>query len=108
MLTRTLGVRGGAVHRNLDHTYEFVAELYEDRRGELVEVDAKRFVQPTLVPAREFVRAMLGGAQAQAGLPDVATGVALSEILAAIYLSAREGREVALAEVRSLGARRPA
>jgi len=108
MLTRTLGVRGGAVHRNLDHTYEFVAELYEDRRGELVEVDAKRFVQPTLVPTREFVRAMLGGAQAQAGLPDVATGVALSEILAAIYLSAREGREVALAEVRSLGARRPA
>ena len=107
MLTRTLGVRGGAVHRNLDHTYEFVAELYEDRRGELVEVDAKRFVQPTLVPAREFVRAMLGGAQAQAGLPDVATGVALSEILAAIYLSAREGREVALAEVRASGARRP-
>ena len=108
MLTRTLGVRGGAVHRNLDHTYEFVAELYEDRRGELVEIDAKRFVQPTLVPAREFVRAMLGGAQAQAGLPDVATGVALSEILAAIYLSAREGREVALAEVRAPGARRPA
>jgi hypothetical protein len=50
---------------------------------------------------------MLGGAQAQAGLPDVATGVALSEILAAIYLSAREGREVALAEVRSSRARRP-
>jgi predicted dehydrogenase len=107
MLTRTLGVRGGAVHRNLDHTYEFVAELYEDRRGELVEVDAKRFVLPALVPAREFVRAMLGGAPAQAGLPDVATGVALSEILAAIYLSAREGREVALAEVRSSRARRP-
>jgi predicted dehydrogenase len=107
MLTRTLGVRGGAVHRNLDHTYEFVAELYEDRRGELVEVDAKRFVLPTLVPAREFVRGMLGGAEARAGLPDVATGVALSEILAAIYLSAREGREVALAEVRSSRARRP-
>ena len=105
MLTRTLGVRGGAVHRNLDHTYEFVAELYEDRRGELVEVDAKRYAQPALVPARAFARAIAGGAPARERLPDVETGLRLAEVLEAIYRSAREGREVALDEVRARRAR---
>lgn len=105
MLTRTLGVDGGAVHKNLDHTYEFVAELYEDRRGELVEVDPKRFAQPALVPAREFVRAIAAGADVQARLPDVAAGLRLAEVLEAVYLSAREGREVALDEVRARGTR---
>jgi predicted dehydrogenase len=100
MLTRVLGEAGGAVQRNLDHTYEFVAELYQDRRGKLIEVDQKQFAQPAQVPVQEFVRAIRTGADVD-GLPDAATGLRLAEVLEAIYRSARDGREYALAELRA-------
>ena len=101
ILTRVLGEAGGAVERNVDHAYEFVAELYSDRRGRLVEVDRRRFEQPALVPVREFLRAMEAGAALPEGLPDAATGLRLAEVLEAAYRSAKEGREVAIAELRA-------
>lgn len=103
ILTRVLGEAGGAVERNVDHAYEFVAELYQDRRGKLVEVERRRFAQPALVPVREFLRAVRDGAAADGsgGLPDAATGLRLAEVLEAVYRSARERREFGLAELRA-------
>lgn len=95
MLTRVLGVRGGAIHRNLDHGEEFVAELHADRNGTLVTPDPAPWRRGARSPVREFARSI---ARPDPSLPDLATGVKLQRILAAIDRSAREGREVALAE----------
>ncbi len=95
MLTRVLGLRGGAIHRNLDHTEEFVAELHADRNGVLMTPDPEPWRRGARSPVREFARSI---AVADPELPDLATGVRLQRILAAIDCSAREGREVALAE----------
>lgn len=97
MLTRVLGVGGGAIHKNVDHGQEFVAELHLDRRGALVAPDPERWRRGAVVPAQEFVR---GVADPAVELPDGAAGLRLQEILAAIEQSALEGREVALAELR--------
>ncbi len=101
MLTRVLGLRGGAIHRNVDHTYDFIAELHADRRGKLVTPDSRPFARAALLPVREFVRAVAAGRSDRdhADLPDAAVGLRLQRVLAAIDLSAREGREVALAEL---------
>jgi predicted dehydrogenase len=96
-LTRALGVGGGAVHKNVDHSQKYVAELYRDRRGRLEDVDARRFAQPELAPAVEFVRKLAG--RGAGVLPGVERGLALAEVVAAIYRSARERREVAVAEL---------
>jgi predicted dehydrogenase len=106
ILTRVLGERGGAVHRNVDHGSEFVAELYGDRRGKLAAVEPGAFARPALVPAREFVRAIAGGAAERRDLPDARTGLRLQRVLAAILRSAEEGREVALAELDGGGKRK--
>jgi predicted dehydrogenase len=96
MLTRVLGVRGGAIHRNVDHGQEFVAELHQDRAGRLVSPDPAPWRRPALHPVDEFLRCAVDRAHA---VPDAATGLKLHRVLAAIARSAEEGREVALAEV---------
>jgi predicted dehydrogenase len=96
MVTRVLGEKGGAVQRNIDHTYRYQAELYADRRGRLVEVESKAFAQKALVPAREFARGVAAG---RIDGPDAQTGLRLQLVLEAIYRSAADGREVALKEL---------
>ncbi len=96
MLTRVLGVRGGAIHRNLDHTDEFVAELHADRNGTLVTPSAEPWRSGARSPVREFARSIV---DPTCVVPDLATGLRLQRVLAAIDRSAREGREVALAEI---------
>lgn len=96
MLTRVLGVGGGAIHRNLDHGQDFVAELHQDRRGALVSPDPRPWQRTALLPTHEFLRAIRDRRHA---IPDAADGLRLQRILAAIVRSADEGREVRLAEL---------
>lgn len=96
MLTRVLGVGGGAIHRNLDHGAEFVAELHQDRRGTLISPDPAPWQKAALIPVQEFVRALADPSHA---IPDAATGLRLQRVLAAIGRSGAEGRELALSEL---------
>ena len=96
MLTRVLGVRGGAIHRNVDHGQEFVAELHQDRAGTLVAPDPAPWRRDALLPVHEFLRAVVDPTHS---VPDGANGLRLQRVLEAIGRSAREGREVALAEL---------
>jgi predicted dehydrogenase len=112
MLTRVLGLRGGAVHRNAGHSYDFSPELYADRRGTLVTLEPRPYAREAQVPAREFARAITASgrrgrgrdaatARRGHGLPDARRGLELQRVLTAIYRSARERREVAMAEIEA-------
>ncbi|MBM4014506.1 MAG: Gfo/Idh/MocA family oxidoreductase [Planctomycetes bacterium] len=96
MLTRVLGVRGGAIHRNVDHGRDFVAELHQDRAGTLVAPDPAPWRRAAVLPVHEFLRAIADPAHV---VPDGACGVRLQRVLTAVARSAGEGREVALAEL---------
>ena len=91
MVTEVLGERGGIVQRNLGEGYDFEARVFSEEGGSLVETLIKRRLGPTPSPYGEFVDAILEGR------PTLATGedgLKVQQVLDAIYLSARVGKEV--------------
>lgn len=91
METRLLGTRGGLVHRNINETYQFEAEIFVERDG--APFDMK--LHPPLPTCHKayysFVESLLGET------PPTATGeegLVVMELLDAIYKSARAGRPI--------------
>jgi predicted dehydrogenase len=91
MVTEVLGERGGIVQRNVGEGYDFEARVFSEEGGSLVETRIQRRLAPTPSPYGEFVDALLEGR------PSLATGedgLKVQQVLDAIYLSARVGKEV--------------
>ncbi|MCD6405882.1 MAG: Gfo/Idh/MocA family oxidoreductase [Planctomycetes bacterium] len=91
METRLLGTKGGLVHRNVNETYQFEAEIFVERDG--APFDMK--LHPPLPKCHKayysFVESLLGKT------PPAATGeegLIVMELLDAIYKSAEAGRPI--------------
>ncbi len=91
MVTEVLGERGGIVQRNLNEGYEFEARVFSEEGGSLVETLVRQRLAPSPSPYGEFVDALLEGRPPLAPAED---GLKVQQVLDAVYLSARLGREV--------------
>ena len=91
MATELWGTEGGLIQRNTGEWYDFEARVYTEEAGSLWE---RRFQQPvTDSPSSysEFIAAILDDREPSA---PGAHGLAVQQILDAVYESAETGREV--------------
>lgn len=91
MLTQLYGTKAGAVHRNLNEGYEFIAEAFCEENGFFVDKTYRD--GPGLVPkaAEHFVDCIRNDKQPISSGHD---GIRLMKILDGIYESARLGEEI--------------
>ncbi|MBA3707666.1 MAG: Gfo/Idh/MocA family oxidoreductase [Planctomycetes bacterium] len=93
METRLLGTEGGLVQKNVGEGYDFQAEVFQERNGTQLDLSPHGPFPECKSAYHHFVEAI------RDGKPHTATGedgVAVQELLDAIYLSAAEGRPVAM------------
>lgn len=91
METRILGTKGGLLQRNLREGYEFETELFTERDGYMCDLKPHNPMPPTPSAAAHFVDCIA------ADRPHMATGqegLAVTQLLDAIYESARTGTAV--------------
>jgi len=91
MITHLYGTKGGAVQRNTGEKYDFEALLYGEHEGDLWESRLMLATAESPSPMTDMVDAILDGRE------PIATGdhgLAVQQILDAIYRSAKLGREV--------------
>lgn len=91
METRLLGTRGGLVHRNLNETYEFEAEIFTADDGDLYDTRLHSTIELTHSAMYHFVDAIV------TDTPHIATGeegLVVMRLLDAIYHSAELGEPI--------------
>ncbi|MBA2481262.1 MAG: Gfo/Idh/MocA family oxidoreductase [Planctomycetes bacterium] len=91
METRLLGTDGGLVQKNLGEGYDFQAEVFQDRNGTQLDLSPHPPFPEAKNAYHHFVEAI------RDDKPHMATGedgVAVQELLDAIYQSAAEGRPI--------------
>ena len=91
MVTEVLGDRGGIVQRNVGEGYDFEARVFTEEGGSLAETLIKRRLVPAPSPYADFIDALLEGRPTLATAED---GLKVQQVLDAIYLSAKLGKEV--------------
>lgn len=95
MITQLLGTRGGILHSNVNETYEFEARVFTEHDGALWEAKLQQGLAPCPTAYQEFVDACLDGRES---LAPGEHGLAVQQILDAIYKSAATGREVRISK----------
>lgn len=93
METRLFGTKGGMVHRNLDETYKFEAELYTEHEKTQLDIKLHSSLKPLPSPMFHFIDCILKDK------PHIATGeegLLVMEILDALYQSAAENKPINL------------
>ncbi len=91
METRLFGTKGGLVHRNVEESYQFDAELFVDHDGVLFDMKLHAPFPKVEKAYYSFVEIILGR------MDPIATGeegLIVQELLDAIYKSAKTGRPV--------------
>ena len=91
MVTALYGDKGGLLQRNINGTYEFVAEMFTEEGGNLFtkKLDDACVVAPTAYV--EFVNSIR---EKRAPLAPAADGIKVQKILEGLYASAAQGREI--------------
>ncbi|MBM4038226.1 MAG: Gfo/Idh/MocA family oxidoreductase [Planctomycetes bacterium] len=91
MLTQLLGTKGGILHSNVNETYEFEARIFTEHDGALWETKLQQGLAPCPTAYQEFIAAILEGRDT---IAPGEHGLAVQQILDAIYKSAATGKEV--------------
>ncbi len=91
MITQLLGTKGGILHSNVNETYEFEARVFTEHDGALWETKLQQGLAPCPSAYQEFVDACLDGRET---IAPGEHGLAVQQVLDAIYKSAATGREV--------------
>lgn len=91
MITQLLGTKGGILHSNVNETYEFEARIFTEHDGALWESRLQQGLGPCPTAYQEFVNAILDGREP---IAPGEHGLAVQQVLDAIYKSAATGREV--------------
>jgi len=95
MITQLLGTKGGLLHSNVNETYEFEARLFTEHDGALWEAKLQQGLVPCPTAYQEFVEACLEGRET---IAPGEHGLAVQQILDAIYKSAATGKEVRVSQ----------
>lgn len=94
MSTRLFGTKGGLIQRNVNGNYEFEAEYYLEKDGDLYDMKLNRTQDSKLSAMSCFADAILKDE------PHIATGeegLTVMKLLDALYLSAQKGEPVKIA-----------
>jgi predicted dehydrogenase len=91
MITQLLGTKGGILQSNVNETYEFDARIFTEHDGALWESKLQQGLATCPTAYQEFVNAILEGRES---IAPGEHGLAVQQILDAIYKSAATGREV--------------
>ena len=94
MITQLLGTKGGILHSNVNEGYEFEARVFTEHDGALWETKLQQATVPCPTAYQEFVDACLDGREP---IAPGEHGLAVQQILDAIYKSAATGKEVRIA-----------
>jgi predicted dehydrogenase len=91
MVTALYGDRGGLVQKNVNGTYEFVAEIYTEEGGNLYTKRLDHAAVPAPSSYAEFIASIR---EKRPPLAPAEDGVKVQKILNGLYTSAETGREV--------------
>lgn len=95
MLTALYGTKGAAIQRNTGEGYEFEAFGLQDLGGTLTRVEPRLYPEKCPTAVGDFVRCLIDDTEPPASAQH---GLTMMKLIDALYLSARENREVVLDE----------
>ncbi|MBN1351992.1 Gfo/Idh/MocA family oxidoreductase [candidate division KSB1 bacterium] len=93
METRLYGTKAGAVHRNVDQGYDFIAEAFCEENGYFVDKIYRNEFRPAPKSIAHFIDCIRNDREP---ISSGKEGIKLMKILDGIYESARLGREISI------------